>query len=38
MRIVAALLSAKVRTIVIIGAVLGAKTLLRGPGLDQGAV
>jgi hypothetical protein len=29
------LLSAKVRTIVIVRAILGAKTLLRGPGLDQ---
>jgi hypothetical protein len=38
MRIVAALLSAKVRTIVIVGAVLGAETLLRGPGLDQRAI
>ena len=35
MRIVAALLSAKVRTIVIVGAILGAKALLRSPGLDQ---
>ena len=38
MRIVAALLLAKVRTIVIVGAILGAKALLRGPGLDQCAV
>ncbi len=38
MCIVAALLSAKVRTIVIVGAVLGAKTLLRSAGLDQRAV
>ncbi len=35
MRIVAALLSAKVCTIIIVGAIPGAKTLLRGPGLDQ---
>ena len=38
MRIVAALLSAKVRTIVIVRAIFGAKTLLRGPGLNQRAV
>ena len=37
MRVVAALVSAKVRTIVI-GAIFGAKALLRGPGLDQRAV
>ncbi len=38
MRIVAALLSAKVRTIVIVGAIPGAKALLRGPGLNQRSI
>src|SRR5258708_4496886 len=36
-RIVAALLSAKLLTLFIVKTVLGAKTLLRGPGLDQRA-
>src|ERR1700756_5818595 len=38
MRLVGALLAAKVRTIVIVGAVFRTKTLLRGPGLNQRAI
>ena len=38
MRLVRALLAAEVRALAIVGAVLGAKTLLRGPGLNQRAV
>ena len=38
MRLVRAALAAKVRDVAVIGAVLGAKTLLRGPRLDQGAI
>ncbi len=38
MRLVPSLLSVKVRAIAIVGAILAAKALLRGPGLDQRAV
>src|SRR5260370_39783805 len=38
MRLVGALLAAKVRTVAVVGAVLGAEALLRGPGLDQRAI
>ena len=38
MRFIAALLAAKVRAIAVVGAVLGAKALLRSPRLNQRAV